>query len=56
MMLWEGISIKSFITVMDGSYYFEIFHYHLIPNARRQFGRRWRLQQDNGPKRVHDKS
>ena len=23
---------------------------HLIPNARRQFGRRWQLQQDNDPK------
>ena len=33
--------------MMDGSYYIQD---HLIPNARRQFGRRWRLQQDNDSK------
>ena len=56
IMVWGGggcISIKdiigyhSFKTIKDGSYYVQD---HLIPNARRQFGRRWRLQQDNDPK------
>ena len=53
IMVWGGISIKgpigyhSFKTIMDGSYYVQD---HLIPNARRQFDRRWRLQQDNDPK------
>ena len=56
IMTWGGISIKgligyhSFKTIMDGSYYVQILQDHLIPNARRQFGRRWRLQQDNDPK------
>ena len=55
IMVWGGISIKgcigyhSFNTIMDGSYYVQILQDHLIPNARRQFGRRWRLQQDNDP-------
>ena len=35
---------------MDGSYYLQILQDHLIANARREFGRRWRLQQDNDPK------
>ena len=56
MVVWGGISIKgligyhSFKTIMDGSYYVQILQDHLILNARRQFGRRWRLQQDNDPK------
>ena len=56
VMVWEGTSIKgligyhSFKTIMDGSYYVQIHQDHLILNARRQFGRRWRLQQDNDPK------
>ena len=56
MMVLEGISIKSFIgyhsmkTIMNGFYYVQILQGHLIGNARRQFGRRWRLQQDNDPK------
>ena len=56
IMVWGGTSIKgligyhSFKTIMDGSYYVQILQDHLIPNARRQFGRRWRLQQDNDPK------
>ena len=56
IMVWEGISIKDLIgyrpfkTIMDGSYYVQILQGYLIPNARRQFGRRWQLQQDNDPK------
>ena len=48
-MVWGGISIKgligyhSFKIIMDGSYDVQILQHHLIPNARRQFGRRWRL-------------
>ena len=41
------IGYYSFKTNMDDSYYVQD---HLIPNARRQFGRRWQLQQDNDPK------
>ena len=56
-MGWGSISIKgltgyhSFKAIMDGSYYVQILQDHLIPNARRQFDRRWRLLQDNDPKR-----
>ena len=45
IMTWGGISIKGLIgyhpfkTIMDGSYYVQILQDHLIPNARRQFGR-----------------
>ena len=45
IIAWRGISIKgligyhSFKTIMDGSYYVQILQDHLIPNARRQFGR-----------------
>jgi hypothetical protein len=35
---------------MDGAYYVRILEDHLIPNAKKQFARRWRLQQDNDPK------
>src|ERR1700722_18470670 len=35
---------------MDGPYYVQILQDHLIRNARKQFGRRWRLQQDNDSK------
>ena len=35
---------------MDGSYYVQIFQDHLIANAKREFSRRWRLQQNNDPK------
>ena len=35
---------------MDGSYYVQVLQDYLIPNARREFGRRWQLQQDNDPK------
>jgi transposase len=56
IMVWGGFSIKglvgyhSFNTIMDGHYYVQILQDHLIRNARKQFGRRWRLQQDNDPK------
>ena len=52
-MVWGGITIKdliashSFKTILDDSYYIQD---QLIANARRQFGRRWRLQGDNDPK------
>ena len=50
--LWYGkasaskglIGYHSFKTSVDGSYYVQILQDHLIPNARRQFGRRRRLQ------------
>ncbi len=51
-----GFSIKglvgyhSFNTIMDGPYYVKILQDHLIHNARKQFGQRYRLQQDNDPK------
>ena len=35
---------------MDGAYYIQILQDHLIRNARKQFGRCWRLLQDNDPK------
>ena len=35
---------------MDGAYYIQILQDHLIRNSRKQFGRRWRLLQDNDPK------
>ena len=35
---------------MDGAYYIQILQDHLIRNTRKQFGRRWRLLQDNDPK------
>ena len=56
IMVWGSISIQgligyhSFKTIMDDSYYVQILQDHFISNARRQFGRRWRLQQDNDPK------
>lgn len=55
-MVWGGFSIKglvgyySFTTIMDGPYYVQILQDHLIGTARKQFGRRWRLLQDNDPK------
>ena len=56
IMVWGGISIKgligyhSFRNIMDGPYFVRILQDHLIPNAKNQFGRRWRLQMDNDPK------
>jgi transposase len=55
-MVWSGFSINglvgyhSFNTIMDGPYYVQILQDYLIHNARKQFCRRWRLQQDNDPK------
>ena len=52
-MVWGGISIKgligchSFKTIVGGSYYIQILQDHLIPNAKRQFSRRWRLKWGN---------
>ena len=56
IMVWGGISIKgligyhSFRNIMDSPYFVRILQDHLIPNAKNQFGRRWRLQMDNDPK------
>ena len=56
IMVWGGFSIKgligchSFRRIMNADYYVEILQNHLLHNARKQFGRRWRLQQDNDPK------
>ena len=56
MMVLGRISIKGLIgyhslkTIMGGSYYIQMLQDHLISNARRQFVRRWRLQQDNDSK------
>ena len=46
----QGIGYRSFKTIIDGSYHVQILQDQLIPNARRQFGQRWRLHQDNDPK------
>ena len=35
---------------MDGPYFIHILEDHLIPSARKQFGRRWRVQMDNDSK------
>jgi len=56
IMVWGGFSVKglvgyhSFKKIMDGPYFVEILRTHLIPNARKQFRRRWKLQMDNDPK------
>ena len=56
ILVWSGFSIKdlvgyhSFTNIMDGAFYIQILQDHLIRNARKQFGRRWRLLQDNDPK------
>ena len=58
IMVWGAISIKvqigfhSFRRTMDGPYYVEILENNLIGEARKKFGRRWRLQQDNDPKHT----
>ncbi|CAF1657717.1 unnamed protein product, partial [Adineta ricciae] len=58
IMVWGAFSIKgllqcySFRTIMNGRLYVEILQNHLIGNARKQFGRRWRYQQDNDPKHT----
>ena len=37
---------------MDGAFYVEILRKHLLAGARKQFGSRWRYQQDNDPKHT----
>ena len=44
------VGYHSFNTIMDGPYYVQILQDHLIRNARKQFRRQYRLQQDNAPK------
>jgi hypothetical protein len=46
------ISCHCFKRIMDGSYYVDILQEHLLPGARKQFGRRWRFQQDNDRKHT----
>ena len=46
------LSCYSFRTTMDGAFYVEIFRKHLLAGARKQFGSRWRYQQDNDPKHT----
>ena len=56
ILVWGAISAKglmgyhAFKCIMDGAYYVRIFEDHLISNPRKQFARRWRLQQHNDPK------
>ncbi|CAF1253034.1 unnamed protein product [Rotaria sordida] len=58
IMVWGAFSIKgqiscySFRTTMDGPLYIDILRKHLLSGARKQFGRRWRYQQDNDPKHT----
>ena len=58
IMVWSAFSIKgqlscySFRTTMDGPFDIEIFRKHLLAGARKQFGNRWRYQQDNDPKHT----
>lgn len=58
VMAWGACSSKgqlafhSFKRIMDGSYYVSILREHLLCGARRQFGGRWRFQQDNDPKHT----
>ncbi|CAF2657659.1 unnamed protein product [Rotaria sp. Silwood2] len=58
IMVWGAFSIKgqischSFRTIMDGRLYVEILQKHLIGGAKKQFGGRWRYQQDNDPKHT----
>ena len=41
------IGYHSFKTIIDGSYDVQSLQANLIRKARRQFGRRWRLQREN---------
>ncbi len=56
VVVWGATSVKgqigfhSFRTIMDGAYYVGILQEHLIPEAKKKFGRRWCYQQDNDPK------
>ena len=57
-MVWGVFSIRgqischSFPTIMDGPLYVEILRKHLLGGAKKQFGSRWRYQQDNDPKHI----
>ena len=57
IMVWGAFSIKgqmschSFRTIMDGPLYVEILRKHLS-GAKKQFGSRWRYQQDNNSKHT----
>ncbi len=44
------VGYHSFKTIVDGPYYVQILQNYLIHSARKQYGRRWWLQQDNDPK------
>ena len=58
IMVWRAFSMKgqischSFRTIMDGPLYVEILRKHLLSGEKKQFGSRWRYQQDNDPKRT----
>ena len=58
IMVWGAFSIKgqifchSFQTIMDGPLYVKILVKHL-GGAKKQFGSRWRYQQDNDPKHTN---
>jgi transposase len=55
ILVWGAISAKclvgyhAFKCILDGAYYVRILEDHLVSNARKQFARRWRIQQDNDP-------
>ncbi|CAF1558602.1 unnamed protein product [Rotaria magnacalcarata] len=46
------ISCYSFRTTMDGPLYVKILRKHLLTGAIKQFGSRWRYQQDNDHKHT----
>ncbi len=58
IMVWGAFSIKgqischSFRTIMDGPLYVKILQEYLLAGAKKQFGSRWRYQQDNDPKHT----
>lgn len=60
--VWDSISYQgtvgfhSFQNIMDSDYYIGILENNLIPNAKRQFNNKWRLQQDNDPKHRSSKT
>ena len=58
IMVWGAISVKgqivfhSFRRTTNGPYYGEILEENVNAEARKKFGHRWRLQQDNDPKHT----
>jgi len=62
VMAWGGFSIQgraplyTLTIIMDSSVYIEILKDNLLPTARRMFGSRWRLVQDNDPKHKSKKT